>query len=155
MLIFSIIYIAKFEIFFNKKTKQLLFIFFPIDTCVCFIFIHLYCMSSQTDCAGIASILILIVFFFSFQLVELKKKPYLFISIKKKEEDFGVSFVCVDFAFQIMPRGQNAAPTVEQISKDRITLLSEQYWASYALQRRAYDRLVVDEIYIKELLGTK
>ncbi|CAF1627837.1 unnamed protein product [Rotaria magnacalcarata] len=53
-----------------------------------------------------------------------------------------------------MPRGQNAAPTVEQISKDRITLLSEQYWASYALQRRAYDRLVVDEIYIKELLGT-
>ncbi|CAF1275357.1 unnamed protein product [Rotaria sordida] len=53
-----------------------------------------------------------------------------------------------------MPRGQNAAPTVEQINKDRITLLSEQYWASYALQRRAYDRLVVDEIYIKELLGT-
>ncbi|CAF4969085.1 unnamed protein product [Rotaria sp. Silwood1] len=53
-----------------------------------------------------------------------------------------------------MPRGQNTAPTVEQISKDRITLLSEQYWASYALQRRAYDRLVVDEIYIKELLGT-
>ncbi len=54
-----------------------------------------------------------------------------------------------------MPRGQNTAPTVEQISKDRITQLSEQYWASYALQRRAYDRLVVDEIYIKELLGTK
>jgi hypothetical protein len=54
-----------------------------------------------------------------------------------------------------MPRGQNTAPTVDQISKDRITLLSEQYWASYALQRRAYDRLVVDEIYIKELLGTK
>ncbi|CAF0926502.1 unnamed protein product [Adineta ricciae] len=53
-----------------------------------------------------------------------------------------------------MPRGQNAAPTVDQISKDRITLLSEQYWASYALQRRAFDRLVVDEIYIKELLGT-
>ncbi|CAF3629326.1 unnamed protein product [Rotaria socialis] len=53
-----------------------------------------------------------------------------------------------------MPRGQNAAPTVEQINKDRITLLSEQYWASYTLQRRAYDRLVVDEIYIKELLGT-
>ncbi|CAF2574473.1 unnamed protein product [Rotaria sp. Silwood2] len=53
-----------------------------------------------------------------------------------------------------MPRGQNAAPTVEQINKDRITLLSEQYWASYALQRRAYDRLVVDEIYIKELLGS-
>ncbi|CAF1146934.1 unnamed protein product [Adineta steineri] len=53
-----------------------------------------------------------------------------------------------------MPRGQNAAPTVDQINKDRITLLSEQYWASYALQRRAYDRLVVDEIYIKELLGS-
>ena len=33
--------------------------------------------------------------------------------------------------------------------------LSEQYWASYALQRRAYDRLVVDEIYIKEILGSK
>ncbi len=70
-----------------------------------------------------------------------------------------------------MTRGQSAAPTVEQINKDRITLvseenskkskwfvifkLSEQYWASYALQRRAYDRLVVDEIYIKELLGSK
>lgn len=54
-----------------------------------------------------------------------------------------------------MPKGQTSAPTVDQISKDRITLLSEQYWASYALQRRAYDRLVVDEIYIKELLGSK
>jgi len=54
-----------------------------------------------------------------------------------------------------MPCGENAAPTVEQISKDRITLLAEQYWTSYALQRRAYDRLVVDKIYIKELWGTK
>jgi hypothetical protein len=54
-----------------------------------------------------------------------------------------------------MPRGQNAAPTVEKISKDRNTLLSEQYWTSYALQRRAYDRLVVDKIYIKELWDTK
>lgn len=72
-----------------------------------------------------------------------------------------VGFICVriycrfSFRFQIMPRGQNAAPTVDQISKDRITQLSEQYWASYVTQRRAYDRLVVDEIYIKELLGTK
>jgi hypothetical protein len=58
-------------------------------------------MSSQTVCAGIASILILIVFFYLLARLTLKKKPYLFISIKTRRKILGLFRVrvYVDFAF--------------------------------------------------------
>ena len=48
------------------------------------------------------------------------------------------------------------APTVEQIQSDVITQLAGQYWAPYSTEPRAqFNPQVIEDIYSKELLGTK
>jgi hypothetical protein len=103
MLTFSIIYIVKFEIFFNRKSDHHRCCLFPIDTCVCvlFSFIYLYCMSSQTDLffvcfffrPEIASILILIVIFLLFSSFN-SKTLFIYLN-KKKRKLFGFFRLCV------------------------------------------------------------
>ncbi|XP_006823851.1 RNA helicase aquarius [Saccoglossus kowalevskii] len=49
-----------------------------------------------------------------------------------------------------------AAPTVEQINADVLTQLASLYWAPHStLPRKSYDPKVIEDIYKKELLGSK
>ncbi len=110
MLTFSIIYIVKFEIFFNRKSDHHRCCLFPIDTCVCVCVIQFYLslLYEQSNrfvlCLfffrpEIASILILIVIFLLFSSFN-SKTLFIYLN-KKKRKLFGFfSFVCVDFAFR-------------------------------------------------------
>ncbi|KAK2168383.1 hypothetical protein LSH36_17g07036 [Paralvinella palmiformis] len=59
-------------------------------------------------------------------------------------------------ATKVATKGAGAAPTVEQIQSDIITQLANQYWAPYStVPRAAYNPKVIEDVYRKEILGTK
>ncbi|KAJ7384679.1 hypothetical protein OS493_020260 [Desmophyllum pertusum] len=50
---------------------------------------------------------------------------------------------------------RNAVPTVDQITSDRITQLSNQYWAPGEDKKKPYKPQIVDDIYREEIKGSK
>jgi len=51
-------------------------------------------------------------------------------------------------------RRKGLAPTVEQISSDRLTQLANQYWVP-GEGKKAYQPQIIDDIYRKEIKGSK
>ncbi|GAB1609948.1 RNA helicase aquarius [Argonauta hians] len=51
--------------------------------------------------------------------------------------------------------GKGPAPTVEQIQQDVITQLADQFWSPYSSERQPFKPKVIEDIYEKEILGTK
>nr|XP_018901599.1 PREDICTED: intron-binding protein aquarius [Bemisia tabaci] len=50
---------------------------------------------------------------------------------------------------------KSRAPTIDQINADRITQLANQYWAPNAKNKEQYDPKIIEDIYYKEILGSK
>jgi len=54
------------------------------------------------------------------------------------------------------PAGRrNAVPTVEQITSDRITQLANEYWSPGDGKKPAFKPQIIDDIYRKEIKGSK